>query len=63
MTDAAELKNDPTELARLRRENDTLRRIIAESGMNCIYCGLSKADMAKCQYGFPGCARADDMLN
>jgi len=62
MTDIDEQKNNPTELARLREENNRLRRIIAESGMGCIYCGLPKAEMAKCPYGFPGCARADDML-
>lgn len=43
-------------------ENVTLRRIVANSSDLCVYCGLAKADMAKCERGFPGCARADDML-
>lgn len=51
-----------TELERLRKENDTLRKFIAESNLDCIYCGLSKADMAKCEHGFPGCGRADDLM-
>jgi hypothetical protein len=51
----------PNELERLRRENDTMRKLIAESDLDCMYCGLSKADMAKCELGFPGCGRADDL--
>ena len=39
--------------------NDQLRKKWAESPMDCLYCGLSKADMAKCVSGFPGCGRAD----
>jgi len=50
------------ELARLRQENDVLRKLVAESDLDCVYCGLPKADMAKCQLGFPGCGRADDLL-
>lgn len=50
------------ELVRLRKENDALRKIVAESSMDCIYCGLSRDDMNRCRSGFPGCARADDML-
>jgi hypothetical protein len=42
-------------------ENDTLRAYLAYGSDPCIYCGLDKGDMAKCQSGFPGCARADDM--
>jgi hypothetical protein len=51
------------ELARLRQENDIMRKLIAESDLDCMYCGLPKADMAKCHLGFPGCGRADDLLN
>jgi len=51
-----------SELERLRKENDIMRGLIAESNMDCIYCGLPKADMVKCPSGFPGCGRADDML-
>lgn len=46
----------------LERVNDQLRKKVAESSMDCLYCGLSKADMAKCVSGFPGCGRADDMM-
>lgn len=48
--------------ARLKDENDTLRGIVAFENIDCIYCGLPKADMAKCASGFPGCGRGDDML-
>lgn len=47
----------------LEQENDALRGFLARGNDPCIYCQLPKADMAKCQSGFPGCARADDMLN
>lgn len=50
------------ELLRLRSENDILRKMVSESDADCIYCGLTRDDMAKCPYGFPGCARADDLL-
>lgn len=50
------------ELIRLRRENDQLRGLIANSEMNCIYCELPKAEMMRCESGFPGCARADDIM-
>ena len=46
----------------LQEENDKLRGIIAKSSLDCMYCGLPKADMAKCAHGFPGCGRADDMM-
>jgi len=52
-----------TDLERLEKENAVLRGIIANSNMNCVYCGLSKDDMSKCGHGFPGCERADDMIN
>ena len=47
---------------RLIRENRQMRMIIANSGMDCIYCGLPKNDMAKCQQDFPGCSRAGDLM-
>lgn len=50
------------EIERLRLENDQLRGILAWSSLPCIYCGLSLGDQTKCQSGFPGCARADDMM-
>ena len=46
----------------LQAENDKLRLIIAKSNLDCIYCELPKADMAKCVHGFPGCGRADDLV-
>jgi len=45
-----------------RKENDFMRVRLAESGKNCVYCNLPASDMAKCSAGFPGCARADDLL-
>lgn len=49
-------------LRQLTRENTLLRKMVAESDKPCIYCQLPKEDMGKCRSGFPGCARADDML-
>lgn len=43
-------------------ENDILRALLAWGSDPCIYCGLPAADMGKCQSGFPGCGRADDMM-
>ena len=51
------------ERKQLRDENDKLRAFIADSTYKCLYCGLSKEDMARCPSGFPGCARADDLMN
>lgn len=42
-------------------ENDKLRSIIANSDLDCIYCGIPKNDMVRCPSGFPGCGRADDI--
>jgi hypothetical protein len=50
------------ERARLRKENDYLRGVVGNGNYACVYCGLSREDMAKCPSGFPGCARADDIL-
>lgn len=50
------------EIDTLRTENDKLRGMIAYGPMPCVYCGLPKADLMKCAHGFPGCARADDMV-
>lgn len=46
----------------LRKENNILRTLAANGNADCPYCGLPAADMAQCKSGFPGCARADDML-
>jgi hypothetical protein len=45
-----------------QRENDYLRASLANGPGPCPYCALSKEDWAKCQSGFPGCARADDAM-
>ena len=51
-----------SEIIKLRKENDKLRALLARDSGDCIYCGLPKADMIKCESGFPGCARVDDMM-
>lgn len=51
-----------SELARVMKENMTMRKIIAESDLPCLYCKLPGAEMGKCKSGFPGCGRADDMM-
>lgn len=50
-----------TTLEELRAENTKLRAMIANSKIDCVYCGLTKEDFQKCRSGFPGCDRADDM--
>jgi hypothetical protein len=57
-----EPEQEQGELDRLRKENEIMRGLIADSNMECIYCGLPKAEMAKCPSGFPGCGRGDDIL-
>lgn len=47
---------------RLTIENDHMRKLLADADVPCMYCHLPRADMGKCQSGFPGCARADDMM-
>jgi hypothetical protein len=49
-------------LEELQKENDTLRGICAYENIDCLYCGLPRAEMARCHHGFPGCPRADDMM-
>ncbi len=51
------------DVAALVAENDRLRAMLAKSNADCPYCGLASSDMARCASGFPGCARADDILN
>ncbi len=48
------------ETERLRAENTHLRTLVAVQATPCVYCGLT--EMAKCTRGFPGCARADDLI-
>jgi hypothetical protein len=46
----------------IQQENDKLRYLLAKGNDPCIYCGLKKEDMVKCESGFPGCGRADDLM-
>ena len=48
---------------RLSKENDLLRSALSHSKDPCIYCGLAADQLAQCCSGFPGCDRADDMIN
>lgn len=45
----------------LTEENDKLRALLAKGKGPCIYCQLPAEDIAKCQHGFPGCGRMDDL--
>lgn len=56
------LKKAEAELARVKKENDTLRGLLGNSAKDCVYCGLPAAEQGKCARGFPGCARADDQI-
>lgn len=46
-----------------RKENDALRFAYANSSASCFYCQLPASRMSECERGFPGCGRADDMMN
>lgn len=50
------------ELNEATAENTGLRAALASSKDPCLYCQLPKGEMAKCRSGFPGCARADDLM-
>lgn len=56
----ASVIDDAREIERLRAENTHLRTLVAVQATPCVYCGLT--EMAKCASGFPGCARADDLI-
>jgi hypothetical protein len=43
-------------------ENERLRAALSVSKDPCIYCKLPAEDFNKCEFGFPGCSRADDIL-
>ena len=47
----------------MAEENDKLRYVLAKSPADCLYCRLPQARMGECRHGFPGCARADDLLS
>jgi hypothetical protein len=46
-----------------RSENDKLRGLLAKSDKDCPYCGLPAAEISKCEQGFPGCGRMDDIIS
>ena len=48
------------EIIDLRRQNDAMRAVIANSKIDCLYCSLPATEIEKCAHGFPGCGRADD---
>lgn len=45
-------------IAELERENTFLRPLANKE--KCLHCG--EQDMARCPFGFPGCAKADDIV-
>ena len=53
--------SNPDNTKLLNEENSVLRAKLSHSKDPCMYCGLKKEDMSRCQSGFPGCARGDDM--
>jgi len=42
------------------RENTILRGLLPKLGAPCVYCG--EIELGKCTRGFPGCAKADDLM-
>ena len=42
------------------RENNVLRKKLADGSDPCVYCGLPANKIEYCERGFPGCARMDD---
>jgi hypothetical protein len=50
------------EVNRLEAENENLRGLLAKGLGACVYCQLPAEDISKCQSGFPGCARMDDIV-
>lgn len=49
------------DLTQLTAEIARLRAALAHSKDPCAYCSLPAEELAKCERGFPGCGRADDM--
>ncbi len=50
------------ELREVQSENIRLRAALANSNGACVYCTLPREQWAECRSGFPGCARADDVM-
>lgn len=44
------------------QENTRLRAALGNSELPCVYCSLPKEEWAQCEFGFPGCSRADDAV-
>lgn len=44
-------------------ENDVLRGLLAKGKGDCQYCSLPADQIGKCERGFPGCSRMDDIVN
>ena len=57
-----EIKRLTALLERYEDENAQLRAALAVSKDPCLYCQLPADEMAKCESGFPGCGRADDLM-
>lgn len=53
------MESESEKLLRFEKENTILRGMVAKI-LPCHYCGLD--DISKCDYGFPGCSLADDLL-
>lgn len=49
-------------LTAAQAENTRLRAALALSDQPCAYCSLPADEWAKCESGFPGCARGDDAM-
>lgn len=49
------------ELREKDAENKKLRALLAASDADCPYCELPAHEMERCEMGFPGCSRADDL--
>lgn len=49
-------------MAEMLAEIARLRAVLARSKDPCVYCSLPAERWTECRSGFPGCARADDMM-
>jgi hypothetical protein len=58
----AEVERLTLERDEAKAENTRLRAALANSDQPCAYCLLPAEEWAKCQSGFPGCARGDDAM-
>jgi hypothetical protein len=45
-----------------RADNDKLRHLLAKGKNNCVHCGLAAKHIPRCERGFPGYARMDDLM-